>query len=140
MRTGRVALSRMRRQDAGFTLMELLIVMLIIGILMMMAVPRFVSAIQNAREAVLKEDLHVMRTAIDSYTMDKQKAPQSLTDLTTDGYLREVPVDPMTRSKDTWTTETSSDLSSVDQTEPCIVDVHSGSSETGSDDQPYSTW
>ena len=120
--------------------MELLIVMLIIGILMMMAVPRFVSAIQNAREAVLKEDLHVMRTAIDSYTMDKQKAPQSLTDLTTDGYLREVPVDPMTRSKDTWTTETSSDLSSVDQTEPCIVDVHSGSSETGSDDQPYSTW
>jgi len=55
MRTGRVALSRMRRQDAGFTLMELLIVMLIIGILMMMAVPRFVSAIQNAREAVLKE-------------------------------------------------------------------------------------
>jgi len=140
MRTGRVALSRMRRQDAGFTLMELLIVMLIIGILMMMAVPRFVSAIQNAREAVLKEDLHVMRTAIDSYTMDKQKAPQSLTDLTTDGYLREVPVDPMTRSKDTWTTETSSDLSSVDQTEPGIVDVHSGSSETGSDDQPYSTW
>ena len=137
MRTGRVALSRMRRQDAGFTLMELLIVMLIIGILMMMAVPRFVSAIQNAREAVLKEDLHVMRTAIDSYTMDKQKAPQSLTDLTTDGYLREVPVDPMTRSKDTWTTETSSDLSSVDQTEPGIVDVHSGSSETGSDDQPY---
>jgi general secretion pathway protein G len=130
----------MRRQDAGFTLMELLIVMLIIGILMMMAVPRFVSAIQNAREAVLKEDLHVMRTAIDSYTMDKQKAPQSLTDLTTDGYLREVPVDPMTRSKDTWTTETSSDLSSVDQTEPGIVDVHSGSSETGSDDQPYSTW
>ena len=140
MRTGRVALSRMRRQDAGFTLMELLIVMLIIGILMMMAMPRFVSAIQNAREAVLKEDLHVMRTAIDSYTMDKQKAPQSLTDLTTDGYLREVPVDPMTRSKDTWTTETSSDLSSVDQTEPGIVDVHSGSSETGSDDQPYSTW
>ena len=117
-----------------------MIVMAIIGVLAVVAVPKYSAAIKMAREAVLKEDLHVMRTAIDSYTMDKQKAPQSLTDLTTDGYLREVPVDPMTRSKDTWTTETSSDLSSVDQTEPGIVDVHSGSSETGSDDQPYSTW
>jgi general secretion pathway protein G len=89
---------------------------------------------------VLKEDLHVMRTAIDSYTMDKQKAPQSLDDLITDGYLKEVPKDPFTYSKDTWVTDTSDSLHSVDQTEPGIDDIHSGSQEIGSDDQPYSTW
>jgi general secretion pathway protein G len=82
----------------------------------------------------------VLRTAIDSYTMDKQKAPQSLVDLIQDGYLREVPVDPFTRSKDSWVTETSDSMHSLDQTEPGIDDVHSGSQETGSDNQPYSSW
>lgn len=130
----------MRRQDAGFTLVELLIVMLIIGILATLAIPRFEGAIKQAREAVLKEDLHVMRTAIDSYTADKQKAPQSLDDLIQDGYLKAVPEDPMTHSKDSWVTETSDALSSVDQTEPGIADVHSSSEEVGSDGQPYSSW
>jgi general secretion pathway protein G len=130
----------MRRQDAGFTLMELMIVMMIIGILMLVAIPRFTGAIKQAREAVLKEDLHVMRVGIDSYTMDKQKAPQSLEDLVTDGYLRSVPVDPFTQSKDSWVTETGDALHSLDQTEPGIDDVHSGSQELGSDGQPYSTW
>ncbi len=129
-----------RRQDAGFTLMELMIVMMIIGILMMVAIPRFASSIRQAREAVLKEDLHVMRAAIDSYTMDKQKAPQSLNDLVTEGYLREIPVDPITQSKDSWSADTNSDLYSVDQTDPGIVDVHSGSQEQGTDGQAYSTW
>lgn len=129
-----------RRQDAGFTLVELMIVMAIIGILATIAIPSFVGAIRQAREAVLREDLHVMRTAIDSYTADKQKAPQSLQDLITDGYLKTIPVDPMTHSTDTWVTETSDTLSSVDQTEPGIDNVHSGSEETGSDGQPYSTW
>jgi general secretion pathway protein G len=119
---------------------ELLIVMLIIGILTALAIPRFEAAIKLAREAVLKEDLHVLRTAIDSYTMDKQKAPQSLDDLITDGYLKTVPEDPMTHSKDTWVTDMSDSLHSVDQTDPGIDDVHSGSQETGSDGQPYSTW
>ena len=73
----RGTLSRIRRQDAGFTLIELMIVMMIILILTAVAVPKFESAIRNAKEAVLKEDLHVMRMAIDSYTMDKQKAPQT---------------------------------------------------------------
>jgi general secretion pathway protein G len=114
--------------------------MAIIGILMMIAVPRFKGAVTQAKEAVLKEDLHVLRTAIDSYTMDKQKAPQSLDDLIQDGYLREVPVDPFTRSKDSWVTETSDSMHSLDQTEPGIDDVHSGSQETGSDNQPYSSW
>ncbi|HUX28041.1 MAG TPA: type II secretion system protein [Terracidiphilus sp.] len=129
-----------RKQDAGFTLMELMIVMLIIGILATLAVPRFASAIRAAREAVLKEDLHVMRTAIDSYTMDKQKAPQSLDDLIQNGYLKSIPEDPMTHSKDTWVTNTSDALYSLDQTEPGVDDVHSGSDETGSDGQPYSSW
>jgi len=131
---------RNRRQDAGFTLVELLIVMAIIGVLATLAIPRFTAALQQAREAVLKEDLHVLRTAIDSYTMDKQKAPQSLDDLITDGYLKAVPEDPMTHSKDTWVTDTSDSLHSVDQTDPGIDDVHSGSQETGTDGQPYSTW
>jgi general secretion pathway protein G len=133
-------LSKNSKQDAGFTLIELMIVMAIIGILMLVAVPRFQAAIRMAQEAVLKEDLHVLRSAIDSYTMDKQKAPQSLDDLVQDGYLREVPVDPFTRTKDSWVTDSSGKLQSLDQSEPGIDDVHSGSEETGSDGQAYSTW
>jgi general secretion pathway protein G len=129
-----------RKHEAGFTLIELLIVMTIIAILATMAIPRFASAIKHAREAVLKEDLHVMRSAIDSYTMDKQKAPQSLDDLVQDGYLKSIPQDPMTYSKDTWVTNTSDAMSTVDQTEPGIDDVHSGSEDTDSNGQPYSSW
>jgi general secretion pathway protein G len=135
-----MAMRRMRRQDAGFTLMELMIVMAIIAVLATLAVPSFKGALRSAREAVLKEDLQVMRSAIDSYTMDKQKAPQSLDDLIQDGYLRSIPEDPITRSKETWVTDSSDALSSVDQTDGGITDVHSGSQEQGSDGQPYSAW
>ena len=129
-----------RKQDAGFTLIELMIVMAIIGVLAVIAVPSYVSALKHAREAVLKEDLHVLRAAIDSYTMDKQKAPQSLDDLIQDGYLKSIPEDPMTRSTTTWVTDTSDAMHSLDETDPGIDDIHSGSEETGSDGQPYSTW
>ena len=129
-----------RKNEAGFTLMELMIVMMIIGVLTTLAIPSFVGAIRNAKEAVLKEDLRVMRSAIDSYTMDKQKAPQSLEDLVQEGYLKVIPEDPMTKARDTWNTDTSDALHSLDQTDPGIDDVHSGSQETGSDGQPYSTW
>jgi general secretion pathway protein G len=131
---------RVQSQESGFTLMELIIVMTIIGILSALAVPRFTSALRLAREAVLKVDLHVMRTAIDSYTMDKQKAPQSLDDLIQDGYLRSIPEDPMTKSTTTWNTDTGDAYASVDQTEPGISDVHSGSQDTGADGRPYSEW
>ncbi|MDR3776709.1 MAG: prepilin-type N-terminal cleavage/methylation domain-containing protein [Terracidiphilus sp.] len=129
-----------RKQDAGFTLIELMIVMAIIGVLAVVAVPSYVSALKHAREAVLKEDLHVLRSAIDSYTMDKQKAPQTLDDLIQDGYLKTIPEDPMTRTSTSWVTDTSDAMHSLDQTEPGIDDVHSGSTETGSDGQPYSGW
>jgi general secretion pathway protein G len=129
-----------RKKDAGFTLVELMIVMAIVGVLAVVAIPSYVGAVKQAREAVLKEDLHVMRSAIDSYTADKQKAPQSLEDLVNEGYLRKIPVDPMTRVADSWQTTTSDALHSVDQTDPGIDDVHSGAQEQGSDGQPYSEW
>ena len=129
-----------RQRGAGFTLVELMIVMAIIAILATLAIPSYVTAVKHAREAVLKEDLHVMRAAIDSYTMDKQKAPQSLDDLVTDGYLKVIPEDPMTHSKDTWVTETSDAMYSLDQTEPGVNDVHSGAEDTATDGQPYSSW
>jgi general secretion pathway protein G len=131
---------RTRSAQSGFTLIELMVVMLIIGILMAIAVPNYISAVRAAKESVLKEDLHVMRNAIDSYTMDKQKAPQSLQDLVDAGYLKSIPSDPMTRSSETWVADQSDDLHSIDQTDPGIDDVHSGDQEAGSDGQPYSTW
>ena len=129
-----------RRQESGFTLMELMIVMMIIGVLTTLAIPSFVGAVRSAREAVLKEDLRVMRAAIDSYTMDKQKAPQSLDDLVQEGYLKVIPEDPFTKSRETWQTEVSDALHSIDQTDPGIDDVHSGAQDQGSNGQPYSTW
>ncbi len=117
-----------------------MIVMAIIMVLAVVAVPSYIAAIRAAREAVLKEDLHVLRNAIDSYTADKQKAPAALEDLVQEGYLKTIPDDPMTHSKETWVTEASTDLHSVDQTDPGIDDVHSGSQEQGSNGQPYSAW
>lgn len=117
-----------------------MIVMLIIGVLAAVAIPSFISSIKNAKEAALKEDLHVLRDAIDSYTMDKNKAPQSLDDLVQSGYLKQIPEDPFTHSRETWVPATDDTYADLDQTEPGMTDVHSGAEETGSDGQPYSSW
>ena len=142
IRTGKPLLLKrpIRSDEHGFTLVELMVVMLIIGVLAAVAIPSFVAAIRNAKEAALREDLHVMRDAIDSYTMDKNKAPQSLDDLVQNGYLKSVPVDPMTHSAETWQTTSDETYSDLDQTEPGVTDVHSGSEEVGTNGQAYSTW
>jgi general secretion pathway protein G len=129
-----------RNSEAGFTLVELMIVMLIIGVLAAVAIPSFVASIRNAKEAALREDLHVMRDAIDSYTMDKNKAPQSLDDLVQNGYLKVIPQDPFTHSRETWVTANDDTYADLDQTEPGINDVHSSSEETSSDGSAYNTW
>lgn len=129
-----------RTAEQGFTLLELMIVMVIIALLAAIAIPSYTNNIRNAKEAVLKEDLHTMRTAIDSYTVDKQKAPQSLDDLVQAGYLKSMPKDPFTERDDTWVPDESSDLSTTDQTDSGINDVHSGSQLSAADGSSYSSW
>jgi general secretion pathway protein G len=128
-------------RESGFTLFELLIVMTIIATLAAMAIPSYTRNVLAAKEAVLREDLQVMRTAIGSYTVDKQKAPQSLDDLVTAGYLKVIPKDPITGRNDCWITTQSDTLSSVDQTDSGgIDDVHSCAQANSIDGTAYSTW
>lgn len=129
-----------RSSEQGFTLFELMIVMAIIALLAAIAIPKYDTYIRHAKEAVLKEDLHTMRQAIDSYTVDKQKAPQSLDDLVQAGYLKTMPVDPITGRSDTWIPAQDDTLSTIDQTEPGIDDVHSGAQATALDGSSYATW
>lgn len=126
--------------EGGFTLLELLIVMVIIATLAAIAIPMYMRNVQAAKEAVLREDLRVMRTAIGSYTVDKEKAPQSLEDLVSGGYLKAVPKDPITGRTDTWQTTQSDTLDTVDQTQGGIDDVHSGAQKVGTDGTTYNTW
>jgi general secretion pathway protein G len=129
------------RVQEGFTLLELMIVMIIIGVLAAIAVPAYIQSVRKAREAVLKEDLQTIRSAIDSYTVDKSKAPQSLDDLVQAGYMKSMPIDPMTHSSDTWVPVESDMLSTADQTDSGgIDDVHSGAQQTSSEGTAYSTW
>jgi general secretion pathway protein G len=132
---------RTANPESGFTLLELLIVMTIIATLAAMAIPMYTRNVLAAKEAVLREDLQVMRTAIGSYTVDKQKAPQSLDDLVTAGYLKVIPKDPITGRNDCWVTTQSDTLSSVDQTDSGgIDDVHSCAQENAIDGTSYGSW
>jgi general secretion pathway protein G len=129
-----------RKGERGFTLVELMIVMTIIGILAAIAIPSYIRAVQKAKEAVLREDLHTMRTAIDSYTVDKEKAPDTLDDLVQAGYLKTIPKDPMTSSTDTWITNQSDTMTDINETQGGMDDVHSGSEGLASDGTTYNTW
>jgi general secretion pathway protein G len=131
---------QLRRREFGFTMVELMIVMAIIVILVSLAIPQYQKAIIRAKESVLHNNLFTLRNMIDEYTYDKKKAPQTLSDLVTAGYLREIPFDPMTGSNQTWHTISEDMLQAVDQTEPGIYDVQSGSDKTGLDGRPYSEY
>jgi general secretion pathway protein G len=127
-------------RDAGFTLIELMIVITIILILIGMAAQRYEKSVQHAREATLHQDLMVMRQAIDNYTLDKQAAPQSLDDLVQAGYLRQVPKDPLTGAAD-WVPQFDSVVLSPDQTSTGMTDVHSSSPRVSPfENTPYNEW
>jgi general secretion pathway protein G len=128
------------RRRFGFTLIELMIVMAIIAVLMSVALPIYNRSITRSKESVLKNNLFTLRTVIDEYTYDKQKAPQTLEDLVTDGYLRQVPIDPMTGNSDSWKLIMEDASNTVDQSQPGIWDVRSGAEGTSLEGTPYSEW
>jgi general secretion pathway protein G len=133
------AADRKGERAQGFTLIELMIVISIMMILLAVAIPMYNQSIVQAKESVLRSNLSTLRNVISQYTLDKQKAPQSLDDLVTAGYLRQIPVDPMTRQTN-WEVVQEDVMMAVDQQEPGITDVHSTSDGTASDGTAYSTW
>lgn len=124
---------------AGFTLIELMIVMAIIAVLVSVAVPMYQKSVIRARETVLRQNLFTLRTVIDEYTYDKSKAPQSLEDLVREGYLRQIPIDPMTGQAD-WEIIMEDAVTSVNQAEPGIFDVRSRSTKRSLEGTPYNEW
>jgi general secretion pathway protein G len=145
------ASSARRRRDVcprqgGFTLLELIIVVAVIGILATIVMPQLLHTPDKAKEAVLRTDLRTFRDVIDQYYADKGKYPPSLEELVEDQYLRAMPIDPMTKSADTWVAvfeEPKIDAAPVESdeaAEPGIMDVHSGSEQIASDGRPYSEW
>jgi general secretion pathway protein G len=124
-----------RTATHGFTLIELLIVMAIIGTLLSIAVPRYFHSLQHARETVLKQDLSILREAIDKYYADLNQYPEKLPDLVDKHYVRAVPVDPFTRLADTWTV-----VVSDDPDHPGIRDIQSGAPDIASNGTPVSSW
>lgn len=124
----------------GFTFVELMVTLTIALILITMTIPIYQRIIVSTKESTLKNNLHTLRTSIDHYYYDKEKAPQSLQDLVSEGYLRGLPLDPMTGSNQTWQTVMEEASQSVNNAEPGIWDVHSGSGRMGLDGTPYSQW
>jgi general secretion pathway protein G len=128
------------RRDRGFTLIELMIVISMILILVSISIPAYNQSILRAKESVLRQDLFELRSLISQYTLDKQKAPQALDDLVQGGYIKQIPMDPMTGSNSTWTVDQEDTVMSVDQQDPGVSDVHSGAAGTSSDGTAYSSW
>ena len=124
----------------GFTLIELMVVMAIISVLLAIALPIYQKSIVRAKESVLRNNLFTLRTMIDEYTIDKQKAPESLQDLVSDGYLRQVPQDPITGSDQTWRVIMEDTPVGGSTSTPGIFDVRSGSDKTALDGTNYADW
>jgi len=129
-----------RRALRGFTLIELMVVMAIISVLLAIALPIYQKSIVRAKESVLRNNLFTLRTMIDEYTIDKQKAPDSLQDLVSEGYLRQIPQDPITGSPDTWRVIMEDTPVGGSTSSPGVFDVRSGSDKTALDGTNYSDW
>lgn len=125
-----------RRGDKGFTLVEITVVMAIIVTILAIAVPQYATAIVRSKEAVLMSNLFTMRSVIDQYTYDKEEPPQSLDDLVSEGYLRDIPIDPFTESRDSW--EVITDTGPTGQSG--VFDVRSGSDRQSLGGTPYNEW
>lgn len=128
------------KRRAGYTIIEMIIVMAIVSILVAVAIPIYTKAIMRTKETLLKQHLFLLRTTIDEYTFDKKAAPQRLEDLVSESYLREVPIDPITGSNRTWKIDMEDALTAVDQTKPGIWNVHSGSQDRSLEGTVYSEW
>jgi general secretion pathway protein G len=126
----------------GFTLIELLVVMAIIGVLASIGIPMLLSTPIKAKEAALKENLFTFRSCLDQYKADKGRYPESLQVLVQDKYIRKVPIDPFTKSADTWELvfEEPSSEDAASEEVPGVIDVHSGSDLTALDGTLYNTW
>jgi general secretion pathway protein G len=130
----------MQSGKRGFTIIELMIVMAIVAVLVTIAAPIYQKTVIRSKETVLKQNLFTIRICIDEYTYDKGKAPQSLQDLVTEGYLRQIPNDPMTGNNQTWKVINEDAANTVNQTEPGLYDVRSGSDKKSLEGTPYSDW
>jgi|HubBroStandDraft_1064217.scaffolds.fasta_scaffold00286_14 general secretion pathway protein G len=147
LRVGRLRVVRLKVRNPrfcnrGFTLIEMLVVISIIMVLLAIAVPNYTHNVLLAKEAKLHQNLTTLNKVIQEYSLDKKKAPQSLDDLVTAGYIKFIP-DDITGSNTTWQTDPEAqdaDNTAWDPNQPGIGSVHSGSNETSSDGQPYSSW
>jgi general secretion pathway protein G len=133
-------IAKWARALRGFTLIELMVVMAIISVLLAIALPIYQKSIIRAKESVLRNNLFTLRTMIDEYTIDKQKAPESLQDLVSEGYLRQIPQDPITGSSDTWRVIMEDTPVGGSTSSPGVFDVRSGSDKTALDGTSYSDW